>query len=337
MKNDSRNNENKEYDGSFSDIESLADDNTKHYDVNDLPQNTDFGNGEYETDKDDEEFFAAFDDEQITPPQKNAGNSDGDFEADFEESPEKFRKPSHIANKRLLIILCCVAGAAVIALLTFLGFKLFSSNTDESAMLYFSSNILCEDGTKAVAYEAISFDLYNYADELRVSKEEIKDIDIDILCEGKSILSDCAVETGEKAMQADIPASCNVLINLPEKYANKDIEVIASTKPIKKEIKATFSYITNWGSTIEDKEGNSVAVLNLTANSDVVLEVEWQPTQVVPESTNQHIKSLSANQNKCTVKLKTGEETQIAFFKTDIKKDYSKKNDAIKVKVVESK
>lgn len=329
MKKNDINYEGEEYD-SFSEIESLKFDKTEDADFNEVFYNGSVNAESYKDDTDyEEDFFDEYNpdirsmDEQIDEKEIN----------EEKEEKLKFRKPNKSNTKNLKIILCIIGCVILAALLIFAGIKIFSVTSDERSLIYFSSNVLCEDGADVVAYEAITFELYNYADDLRISKEEIEDIDISVYCDSKDITLDCTVSTGEKTMQAGVKSSCTVTIALPDKYANKDIEVTASTKPIKKEIKAKFSYINTWGSTVEDASGNPCALLNLSANKDIKLIVEWDADWVVPESTNQYVKTAAENSNKFEVILKTGEGTQIAFFKIDPGKDYSNGNTAIKVSV----
>ena len=109
-------------------------------------------------------------------------------------APEKeelvFRTPKKIVKKkRLLTVLFIILGLILAGALCFGAYMLFGPEKgyDDSAAFYFSSDLLNEEGGEYVVYDTIDFNVYNYADSLRVSKEPVEDFSVTVKADGKDI------------------------------------------------------------------------------------------------------------------------------------------------------
>lgn len=243
-----------------------------------------------------------------------------------------FRKPNHFSRKKkgliaLIVILALLAASGI----GFAVYKIFFSGSgyDDSASFYFSSNILSEEGGKFKAVGAIDFDIYNYADTLRTSKEKIEGFDIKVTANGKDITAKSTVVTGERSMEAEVRSACNVKIEIPREYHNKLIEVKVTSKPVEVVLKGSFDYEPSWGYEIKD-DGVCVELI-LFANKDVTVNVEWDKDELTADSTNPYIEASGIDKNKCSVSLAGGMSASLYFFKADLEEEYSANTKAIKV------
>ena len=245
----------------------------------------------------------------------------------------KFRKPNHFSRKKkaltaLIIFLILIVVAAV----GFGVYKLFDlrNRYDDSASFYFSSNILSEDGGEFKAVGSIEFDVYNYADSLRTSKEKIENFDIKVMANGKDITRKATVVTGERSMEADVRSACNVSIEIPREYHSKLIEVEVTSKPTEIVLKGSFDYEPAWGYEIKD-DGVCVELI-IFANKDTSVNLEWDEKKLIADSTNSYVEESGIEKNKCTVSLAGGMSASVYFFKTDVKDEFTNNTKAIKIK-----
>ncbi|MBR5515601.1 MAG: hypothetical protein IKU52_05310 [Clostridia bacterium] len=254
-----------------------------------------------------------------------------------ENNTEKlaFHKPKHFARKKkgvtflvilLVLVLLCAMGFGAYKLYGIL-FK--NKGFDDSTAFYFTSNILSEDGGDFEAVGSIDFDIYNYADTLRTSKEKVEDFEIKVTAGGKDITKKVTVTTGERAMEADIRSACNVNIVVPRQYHNKKIDVEVVSKPLQITLKGSFSYEPSWGYEIKD-DGNCVELV-LFANEDTSLKVEWDEKKLIADSTNPYIEAAGIDSESCTVALAGSMSSSIYFFKTDTEDKFTNNSKAFKI------
>lgn len=244
----------------------------------------------------------------------NGENSDGGKDP-------KFRRPKKIFKKRrTAIVFLVILGVLVLGALTGLGIWLFAPEPeyDDSAAFYFSSDILSEDGGEFVAYESIEFNVYNYADALRVSKEPLESFSVEVRADGRNITSKSEINIGETAMAPNIRSGCAVSVKVPEKYNDKLIEVSVISSPIKKELKASFRIEPAWGYEVKDEKGNVAAELVIYANRDVNLMLTWDGEKLIADSTNSYVRTAENGEKSCIISLSAGMSTDVALFKTDI-------------------
>ncbi|MBQ4561506.1 MAG: hypothetical protein IJA55_04140 [Clostridia bacterium] len=259
--------------------------------------------------------------------------------AGTEEEELKFRRPKkEINKKRLLIVLFIILGIVVAGALSFAAYMIFKPEKgyDDSAAFYFSSDLLSEEGGEFVVYDTIDFNVYNYADSLRVSKEPVTDFTVRIKADGKDITTKTDISMGERAMAPNVRSGCAVSVSVPEKYRSKVIDVTVTSSPVQKVITASFKVLPAWGYTINDKEGNVCADLVVYANKDVSLELIWDSEKLVPDSTDSYIRTAEAGKPKCIIELTSGTSVTIPMFKLDPTQDYTKDKKAIVFNLVKN-
>ncbi len=267
---------------------------------------------------------------------------DIDVQENYAKEPV-FRKPLNLRQKRnLKIALLCALGAVLLAGVVLLAVFLLNGPApyDNSGQFYFSSDLLSEAEGKQcyTTYGAIEFDIYNFEDKLRVSKEAIEDFDIKLECDGKNITSRADISVGERAMEADIRSTCRVSITLPERYHNKEIEVSVSSSPILKELKGKFKVIPKWSYEVKDYEGSVCTEVVIYANESVALEFSWNKEgNLIPDATNSYIRTAKEGEASCIIELAPGTTVTLPMFKTDIKAVYSENSEEFSLKETNKK
>lgn len=251
----------------------------------------------------------------------------------------KFRKPRYIFRKKkiiaLVIVLAALLAAGACALVGWLVYEP-EKVYDDSTAFYITSNILSEEGGKFTVYDRIEFDLYNYADSLRVSAEPVEIASVKLEADGKDITGKADITVSESTIAPEVRADSKVVITVPEKYHGQEISVSVATGPIEKTLKATFVVVPEWGYELRDKEGDVCAELVIYANKDVSLQVEWSAEKLVPDSTNAYVRAGKLNENKCTVELSPGMGATIPMFKLDPSQVYDLESMAVVVKRLEN-
>ncbi len=249
----------------------------------------------------------------------------------------QFRRPKKIIKKkRLLIVLFIILGLVVMSALAFGAYMLFKPEKgyDDSAAFYFSSDLLSEEGGEFVVYDTIDFNVYNYADALRVSKEPVEDFSIAVKADGKDITAKAEISIGEKAMAPDVRSGCAVSISIPEKYRDGVIDIVVKSSPVPKELKGSFKLEPAWGYSLNDKEGNVCAELVIYANKDISLELSWDGEKLIPDSTDPYIRTAEDGENKCSIQLSGGMSITIPMFKADPAKVHKADGKAVTLKTV---
>ena len=243
-------------------------------------------------------------------------NGDGSYA--YAEEVLTFRKPKHFSRKKkLLVVLIIILALLFVAALGFGAYKIFfaGGRYDDSASFYFSSNILSEEGGEFKAVGTIDFDIYNYADTLRTSKEKIEGFDIKVMANGKDITKKATIVTGEKTMEAEVRSACNVNIDVPREYHDKLIEVEVTSKPTQ----------------VVLKDDGVCVELIIFANKDTTVDVEWNEKKLTADSTNPYVEKSGIDKDKCSVSLAGGMSTSVYFFKSDVEDEFSGKTKDIKV------
>ncbi len=254
-----------------------------------------------------------------------------------EEEELKFRRPKRIfKKKRMLIVFFIIIGLILTGAVSFAAYMIFKPDKvyDDSAAFYFSSDLLSEDGGEFVAYDSIDFNVYNYADALRVSKEPVEDFTVTVMADGKDITGKVDISMGERGMAPDVRSGCAVSVSVPEKYRDKVVDITVKSFPVEKVLKGSFTLEPAWDYMINDAKGNVCAELVVFANKDVSLELEWDGEKLIPDSTDSYIRTAKDGEFKCNIELSAGMSITIPVFKTDISKAYSKGNKAISLNEV---
>ncbi len=254
------------------------------------------------------------------------------------EDELKFRRPKKIfKKKRVLVTFIVILSLLVAGALTCLGFMLFKPAEvyDDSAAFYFASDLLSEVGGEFVVYDVIEFNVYNYADSLRVSKEPVDSFNIKVEADGKDITGKAEINVGETAMAPDVRCGCEVSVAVPDKYMDSVIDVTVTSEPIPKVLKGSFTLEPAWDYDVKDEKGNVCAELVIYANKDVSLELSWNSEKLIADSTDSYIRTAKNGEDKCNIQLSAGMSTTIAMFKADPSKVFTVKDKAISLKAVE--
>ncbi|MBQ4602142.1 MAG: hypothetical protein IJB24_04700 [Clostridia bacterium] len=256
-------------------------------------------------------------------------------------APEKeelvFRTPKKIVKKkRLLTVLFIILGLILAGALCFGAYMLFGPEKgyDDSAAFYFSSDLLNEEGGEYVVYDTIDFNVYNYADSLRVSKEPVEDFSVTVKADGKDITARSEISMGERAMAPDVRSGCAVSVSVPEKYRDKVIDVTVKSFPVEKELKGSFKLEPAWGYSVNDEKGNVCAELVIFANKDISLELSWDGEKLIPDSTDSYIRTAEDGENKCNIQLSGGMSITIPMFKAEPEKVIASDSKAVVLKAV---
>lgn len=254
-----------------------------------------------------------------------------------EEEELLFRTPKKIVKKkRLLTVLFIILGIILVGAACFGAYMLFGPEKgyDDSAAFYFSSDLLSEEGGEYVVYDTIDFNVYNYADALRVSKEPVESFSVTVKADGKDITARSEISMGESAMAPDVRCGCSVSVSVPEKYRDKVIDVIVKSSPVEKELRGSFKLEPAWGYEIRDEKGNVCADLVIFANKDISLELSWDGEKLIPDSTDSYIRTAKDGENKCNISLTGGMSVTIPMFKVDTEKLIDSDSKAVALKTV---
>lgn len=217
-----------------------------------------------------------------------------------------------------LLVVLLLMGALCVTSITIA--KYFSEKEDsgilESDTMYFTSDYLKEESEQAIYYidpaeTSFSIQLFNYADALRISQD-------DIAFEISATNANVNPTTGTLTK-----ASGTSSITIKPVTGKEEITVTAtSTAPYKKELTATFIRKKGNDYKIEDAQGNYAAVLTMVCRDDSQGITIVLPADVIPDETDESI-TKGTGANTYTFKPSQAGIYSIALFKTDNSKNYA--------------
>lgn len=218
-----------------------------------------------------------------------------------------------------LLVVFLLMGALCVTSITIA--KYFSEKEDsgilESDKMYFTSDYLKEKSEQATYYidpaeTSFSIQLFNYADALRISQD---DIAFEISA------TNASVNTNKGTLAK---ASSTSLITItPENTVQDEITVTAtSTSPYEKILTATFIRKKGNDYKIEDAQGNYAAVLTMICRDDGQEITIVLPADVIPDETDESI-TKGTDANTYTFKPSQAGIYSIALFKTESSKNYA--------------
>ena len=189
-----------------------------------------------------------------------------------------------------------------------------------SPEFYFTSDYLSESVLPEykIYGDSVSFEIRNFIDSFRVSKE---DITYTVSANVGTLSSNGGTLTAETA------DSDTITLTYSGEEAEKEITVtVRSTSPYVKELKAKFIFAESaMRYEITDSAGSYYAELYIhTADEARTVTVNWDKEVLLIDETNDYvIGNLTANKNSASVDIPAHTTVKIAFFKNDITKDYS--------------
>lgn len=186
--------------------------------------------------------------------------------------------------------------------------KYISINSEQAEILpstfYFESDLLSEGGVEyTVNGDTLSFDLYNYADELRMSSVDI---------------SYTVTVTGQATQSGTITvAEKKETVTYSGLAAGTYTVTATSTAPFAKTLTATFTLVQADGFTATYDDANSVVYLYITTDDyfSGTLDVSW-PSNLVPNNTHPDVSAVTATSLKIA-NAKPNATYTLVFFKTD--------------------
>ena len=220
-----------------------------------------------------------------------------------------YRQPSYKKRKKIILtVAIAVLSLIFVAICTLVAFKLFGGKDyDRTDEFYFSSDFLTAQGASIAQNGKISFELYNYQDDLRTSIYDIEAFDIKVSADGKDITDKCKISESKTKLNKNKKESSNITIDLPDEYFRKDVDVTVKSEPN--------------AVTLTGEQGSITATLTLSNDKAGSYTVKWDGEELTADSTNRFI-SASEDDDKCTVTLEDGESCEIVFFKKDVKAEY---------------
>lgn len=188
----------------------------------------------------------------------------------------------------------------------------------DSDHFYFSSDYLSEGVLPEykIYGDSVAFEIRNYMDSFRVNDS---DIAYTVSATDGTLSSEGGTLTGGTAGSDTITLT----------YSGEEKEIIVtvtSSSPYVKELKAKFIFAESvMRYEITDSAGSYYAELYIyTGDTAQTVTVNWDKAKLLIDETNDFVfGNLTAEKNSASVSIPAHTTVKIAFFKTDITKDYS--------------
>ena len=183
---------------------------------------------------------------------------------------------------------------------------------------YFTSDYLSESAIPEykICGDSVSFEIRNYMDSFRFNDS---DIAYTVSATDGTLSSEGGTLTGGTAGSDTITLT----------YSGEEKEIIVtvtSSSPYVKELKAKFIFAESvMRYEITDSAGSYYAELYIyTGDTAQTVTVNWDIAKLLIDETNDFVfGNLTAEKNSASVSIPAHTTVKIAFFKTDITKDYS--------------
>ena len=183
---------------------------------------------------------------------------------------------------------------------------------------YFTSDYLNEGVLPEykIYGDSVAFEIRNYMDSFRVNDS---DIAYTVSATDGTLSSEGGTLTGGTAGSDTITLT----------YSGEEKEIIVtvtSSSPYVKELKAKFIFAESvMRYEITDSAGSYYAELYIyTGDTAQTVTVNWDKAKLLIDETNDYVfGKLSAGKNAASIDIPAHTTIKIAFFKTDITKDYS--------------
>ena len=185
---------------------------------------------------------------------------------------------------------------------------------------YFTSDYLSESAIPEykICGDSVSFEIRNYIDSSRVNASDIV---------YTVTATDGTLSSNGGTLIGGTEKCAKITLTYSGEEAEKEITVtVTSSSPYVKELKAKFVFTKPaLRYEITDSVGSYYAELYIhTANEEKTVTVNWDKAVLLIDETNDFVfGNLTAEKNSASVSIPAHTTVKIAFFKTDITKDYS--------------
>ena len=233
-------------------------------------------------------------------------------------------------NRVIAVVLLVAAALVAVGGISSYAAKYAHQATDgrelSSPAFYFTSDVLTEDGSKTydlpVGTTSISFELRNYADDLRWCDTNI-DYEYKVVApDGTQFASGAGVITRDASKGVAVPISATGLTQ-PGTYT----VTATSTKPFSQQLSAKFTIAaanTDLNVSLADNNDSATATLTVSAQDyEGNVKVSW-PADVVPDQTQAEFDRVSTGDSSgnylagtVTIAAKKFSTYTFRFFKTD--------------------
>lgn len=233
-------------------------------------------------------------------------------------------------NRVIAVVLLVAAALVAVGEISSYAAKYAHQATDgrelSSPAFYFTSDVLTEDGSKTcdlpVGTTSISFELRNYADDLRWCDTNI-DYEYKVVApDGTQLASGAGVITRDASKGVAVPISAAGLTQ-PGTYT----VTATSTKPFSQQLSAKFTIAaanTDLNVSLADNNDSATATLTVsTQDYEGNVKVSW-PAGVAPDQTQAEFDRVSTGDSSgnysagsVTVTAKKFSTYTFRFFKTD--------------------
>ena len=185
---------------------------------------------------------------------------------------------------------------------------------------YFTSDYLSESAIPEykIYGSNVEFEIKNCIDRLRTNAADI---------EYTVSASDGTLSSGGGTLIGGTEKCAKITLTYSGEEAEKEITVtVISSSPYVKELKAKFVFTKPvMRYEITDSAGSYYAELYIyTGDTAQTVTVNWDKAKLLIDETNDFVfGNLTAEKNSASVSIPAHTTVKIAFFKTDITKDYS--------------
>ena len=194
-------------------------------------------------------------------------------------------------------------------------------STVVSDNFYFTSDYLSESTMipeHKIYGDSVSFEIRNYIDSSRVNASDIV---------YTVTATDGTLSFDGRPLIGGTENCAKITLTYSGEEAEKEITVtVTSSSPYVKELKAKFVFtkpVLRYE--ITDSAGSYYAELYIyTGDTAQTVTVNWDKAKLLIDETNDFVfGNLTAEKNSASVSIPAHTTVKIAFFKTDITKDYS--------------
>ena len=194
-------------------------------------------------------------------------------------------------------------------------------STVVSDNFYFTSDYLSESTMipeHKIYGDSVSFEIRNYIDSSRVNASDIV---------YTVTATDGTLSSNGGTLIGGTEKCAKITLTYSGEEAEKEITVtVTSSSPYVKELKAKFIFAESvMRYEITDSAGSYYAELYIyTGDTAQIVTVNWDKAKLLIDETNDYVfGKLNADKNAASVSIPAHTTVKIAFFKTDITKDYS--------------